>query len=1087
MHRLVVFLGRETGSVAIKLLLVPVALAVLLLGWFETGDLTLPLAGNTIEARLGTTAGTASVAIGSVALRLGRDDQPAGLVIKDVVLSDDSGRTLARASEVTSGFSLLQLLTDRFQPSDLTISGGQALLRRYADGRLALSLGAATPPETPAARAAISLAGGGFLARVPLLAGLDHVSFQGIEVVYDDARSGTYWVARDSSLEFRRGEGRTDWLLRATPEGPNGTKANVTVRATQETATGATVIEADFAGARPDDLAAQVPSLGWLAGIDAAVSGRLATRYAGDGTLLGMSGTVDLGQGTIRTGKTGAVHFEQASATFRHDPRRAVLGLENLVLRTSLGDLAATGDLFLEQAKGSVTAIVAQLELDRLLVRDGRMVRNLEFDEGRLDFRLGLKGQTLDIGNLTLRAGTAGAHMSGRIALSGETGQWRAALEGEATGIPRDLALAFWPLRLFPGTRTWLDRHIHAGRIDSAKASFRLDGGQPRYDAEFTFSGAEVTVLATMPRIEAGTGSGSFANDRLRLWLDGGHGRDAAGQSIDLAGSTFAIADVRQSPSTGEAVITASGRVSSMLDIIDRAPLRFLSRLNQTPDLADGEATVRATLTLPMSHQLTADMVEASAVATITDVSSTVIVPGRKAEADWLNLSADRDGMRISGRASLSGVPFDMVFDKGFTVDAGPGRVSADFPLSVAHLQDLGIDLPKGALSGSAPAKLQLTLDDRANPSFALEADLGPSGVTVAALDWTKAPGQAAQLSVSGRLGAPADIHAVRLAGPGLLAEGDIDLGRAGLARADFSRLAVGGWLDASLSIHPGAGGRSIASIDGGMIDLRSVGSGGSGSGYDLLVRPDRLIVSDGIELTSVDGRISTRSGLAGPFTGRVNGGARIEGRIDLDGTIYFSSPDGGAALRDAGIYPNARGGQLNVALEPDARAGGFRGRFNLTGTRVRNAPALAELLRVASVVGIADALSGPGIGFSDVSGRFHLAQDRVTVQQARAISASLGISVNGTYETAGGALDLEGVVSPLYFVNGFFESLPGIGRLLGGRDGEGLIGVTYSMKGPADRPRIRVNPLTLLTPGAFREIFQREPGREPPASRATN
>jgi hypothetical protein len=73
-----------------------------------------------------------------------------------------------------------------------------------------------------------------------------------------------------------------------------------------------------------------------------------------------------------------------------------------------------------------------------------------------------------------------------------------------------------------------------------------------------------------------------------------------------------------------------------------------------------------------------------------------------------------------------------------------------------------------------------------------------------------------------------------------------------------------------------------------------------------------------------------------------------------------------------------------------------------------------------------------------------------------------------GVYEFAAKRLDLQGVVSPIYLVNS-------IGSVLT-RKVEGLFGFNYRLRGPADDPKVSVNPLSLLTPGMFREIFRRPP-----------
>ena len=76
-----------------------------------------------------------------------------------------------------------------------------------------------------------------------------------------------------------------------------------------------------------------------------------------------------------------------------------------------------------------------------------------------------------------------------------------------------------------------------------------------------------------------------------------------------------------------------------------------------------------------------------------------------------------------------------------------------------------------------------------------------------------------------------------------------------------------------------------------------------------------------------------------------------------------------------------------------------------------------------------------------------------------------MGLSMDGTYDVAGSVLDMQGVISPLFLLNG-------IGSIFT-RKGEGLIGFNYRLRGPAQDPRVQINPLSALTPGMFREIFR--------------
>ncbi len=69
--------------------------------------------------------------------------------------------------------------------------------------------------------------------------------------------------------------------------------------------------------------------------------------------------------------------------------------------------------------------------------------------------------------------------------------------------------------------------------------------------------------------------------------------------------------------------------------------------------------------------------------------------------------------------------------------------------------------------------------------------------------------------------------------------------------------------------------------------------------------------------------------------------------------------------------------------------------------------------------------------------------------------------------------MNIEGVITPLYALNGSLERV--FGKLFGRQRGEGLFSFIYKVKGVSDDPKISVNPLSILAPGVFREIFRSE------------
>jgi hypothetical protein len=126
----------------------------------------------------------------------------------------------------------------------------------------------------------------------------------------------------------------------------------------------------------------------------------------------------------------------------------------------------------------------------------------------------------------------------------------------------------------------------------------------------------------------------------------------------------------------------------------------------------------------------------------------------------------------------------------------------------------------------------------------------------------------------------------------------------------------------------------------------------------------------------------------------------------------------------------------------------------------------MASLLSALSIVGLLEQMSGGGILFNNVEADFRLTPSQVILRSSSAVGASMGVSMDGYYDVKREQMDMQGVISPLYALNG-------IGQIFS-RKGEGLVGFNYRLTGPAKQPKVQVNPLSLFTPGMFRDIFRR-------------
>ncbi len=206
--------------------------------------------------------------------------------------------------------------------------------------------------------------------------------------------------------------------------------------------------------------------------------------------------------------------------------------------------------------------------------------------------------------------------------------------------------------------------------------------------------------------------------------------------------------------------------------------------------------------------------------------------------------------------------------------------------------------------------------------------------------------------------------------------------------------------------------------------------------------------------------------------------GPVTEGRFPL----RVKADDVGGLLKAFNLNDTIKGGRLSIK---GGSAGpipqhSLEGKIRVEDFVLVDTPVLARLLTVASLTGLSDTLSGKGIRFERLKGRFSLNDGVAHTKLLRAYGPALGITSQGQIDFDRAEVDLEGTIVPAYSVNQLLEKIPLVGALLTGGEGEGLFAVLYSTSGPLTDPVVSVNPLSLLTPGFLRSIFGRPGGDAP-------
>jgi hypothetical protein len=672
-----------------------------------------------------------------------------------------------------------------------------------------------------------------------------------------------------------------------------------------------------------------------------------------------------------------------------------------------------------------------------------------------------------------------------------------------------------WPKGLGgPGARAWVTENITNGiashghmdvgariRPDFSDASLtRLQG---------SIDGTDLTVrwLHTVPPIEHAAAKLTLSGiDGLAIAVTGGRQAGGGQGGVNIDDGRVTISGLSAPDQFADIDADVSGPVSDLIALLREPGLRLLERspisIKGASGLLQGKILVA---NLPLRGNITIDDVAIRAHAKASDLRLDGVAAGRNLSDGDATFDVTNDGLNAIASANIAGIPAQLRL--GLDFRAGPKtqvmqNISLMANLDAHHLADLGLDL-QDYLSGSVALNVELEVQRDGQGWAQINGDLGSAGLNLAALGLAKPAGRPANLSARVLLSdnAVIAIRPLHLAADGIRLDASASFASGKLESVNLEKLLIGTNTDISGTVlAPKSSGPAWRiAVKGTSLDLAAQFQRAQAPGQPA-PRPDAVgppyvvdanlgrvvlgkdravemvvahVENDGqvTRLASLTGRTRTTNGDSLPGSGTFALSITPSGNSRK---LSVSAKDAGGLLMALDVDDKIAGGKLAISgTYDDARQGNpLNGSATIDDFRVHDAPMLGKLLQAMTLYGLADIARGPGLGFSRLVAPFKYSAEKLELADARAFSASLGMTAKGEIDLSRHAANLQGTIVPAYFFNALLGSIPLFGRLFSPEKGGGVFAATYAVRGPLDDPTVTVNPLATLTPGFLRGVF---------------
>lgn len=656
------------------------------------------------------------------------------------------------------------------------------------------------------------------------------------------------------------------------------------------------------------------------------------------------------------------------------------------------------------------------------------------------------------------------------------------AIESTMTSTVRNVSIQqvpdVWPSLLGPDAHAWVKENITAGTVDTAHFILHFKGQElTEVKGLLNVSDGVVRYLEGMPEVTQVT-----ANVILQLGrvdIDVLSGRTG---NLILNHALLHFTDLLTDTELADMELSAEGPIQEALELIALPPLDLAGTFEIDPKTVSGTASADVTLHFPLKETLTAQEVDVTVQAELTQASADVPKTPLKLSEGQLNLHVDNNGLNLAGTALLDNIPVHLKWEENFIqTKRFVSRYTLNGSLTASSFMPYFPKIDR-YFKGGMPVKAVFTFLENNTMTVSAIGQLKETELRIP-LGYTK------DIQVPGTV----TLEAVQTPKAFQIKALSLDIPQDNVSvkgKAEFKDKTVFAFdtiqlpkNDAAITFEKNKDGSVLIQVAGEMLNISEILHGPEmrrtrtpeeieqmkPTDFKLQARLARLYLSDKTPLQDVNIDVQKENDRWTLFSGQATAAEPIIFNLNQAKTeLVVQTDDIGSFLAQGGYTERIQGGQLRTTLKQTPE-GALTGIINIYDFRLTQTSFLTQAM---TILGILDAFRGDFIPFKKATIPFTLTPENVVIiNEAVASGSSLGITFRGSL--SGEKIDMQGSIVPAYAINSLPGKIPLIGRLFSGEEGGGLFGVSFEAIGTPDHPQVNINPATLFAPGIIRRIFQ--------------